>query len=81
MDFSWVLEPATLVGFLTLLVLEVVLGIDNLVFVAILANKVKPQIPRQSPHHRFVFGSGDTHHHVGSMAYIMTLDHAAVLRG
>ena len=43
MDFSWVLEPATLVGFLTLLVLEVVLGIDNLVFVAILANKVKPQ--------------------------------------
>ena len=42
MDFSWVLEPATLVGFLTLLVLEVVLGIDNLVFVAILANKVKP---------------------------------------
>ena len=43
MDFSWVLEPATLVGFLTLLVLEVVLGIDNLVFVALLANKVKPQ--------------------------------------
>ena len=43
MDLSWVLEPATLVGFFTLLVLEVVLGIDNLVFVAILANKVKPQ--------------------------------------
>ena len=43
MDLSWVLEPATLVGFLTLLVLEIVLGIDNLVFVAILANKVKPQ--------------------------------------
>ncbi|QJQ52409.1 MULTISPECIES: TerC family protein [Vitreoscilla] len=43
MDLSWVLEPATLAGFFTLLILEVVLGIDNLVFVAILANKVKPQ--------------------------------------
>ena len=37
-------EPAVWVGFATLLVLEVVLGIDNLVFVAILANKVKPHL-------------------------------------
>lgn len=42
MDFSWLAEPNTWLGFATLLVLEVVLGIDNLVFVAILANKVKP---------------------------------------
>ncbi len=42
MDFSWLAEPHTWIGFATLLVLEVVLGIDNLVFVAILANKVKP---------------------------------------
>lgn len=42
MDFSWLSEPHTWVGFATLLILEVVLGIDNLVFVAILANKVKP---------------------------------------
>ena len=42
MDFSWLAEPTTWIGFATLLVLEVVLGIDNLVFVAILANKVKP---------------------------------------
>ena len=41
MDFSWLAEPHTWIGFATLLVLEVVLGIDNLVFVAILANKVK----------------------------------------
>ena len=39
MDFSWLAEPHTWIGFATLLVLEVVLGIDNLVFVAILANK------------------------------------------
>lgn len=42
MDFSWLAEPHTWIGFATLLVLEVVLGIDNLVFVAILANKVQP---------------------------------------
>ena len=43
MDFSWLAEPTTWIGFATLLVLEVVLGIDNLVFIAILANKVKPK--------------------------------------
>ncbi|WP_107688605.1 TerC family protein [Neisseria wadsworthii] len=42
MDFSWLADPVTWLGFATLIVLEVVLGIDNLVFVAILANKVKP---------------------------------------
>ncbi len=44
MDFSWLADPHTWIGFATLLVLEVVLGIDNLVFVAILANKVKPSL-------------------------------------
>ena len=44
MDLSWLSEPQTWIGFATLLILEVVLGIDNLVFVAILANKVKPSL-------------------------------------
>ncbi|WP_038310563.1 TerC family protein [Kingella kingae] len=44
MDVSWLAEPQTWIGFATLLILEVVLGIDNLVFVAILANKVKPSL-------------------------------------
>ncbi len=44
MDISWLAEPQTWVGLITLLILEVVLGIDNLVFVAILANKVKPAL-------------------------------------
>ncbi|MBI1275148.1 CBS domain-containing protein [bacterium] len=35
-------DPTALVGLLTLIVLEVVLGIDNLVFVAILADKLPP---------------------------------------
>ncbi len=38
--FDWLADPAAWVGLLTLVVLEVVLGIDNLVFVAILADKL-----------------------------------------
>lgn len=76
MDLSWVLEPATLVGFFTLLVLEVVLGIDNLVFVAILANKVKPQHRDKAR----VIGLGLAVvmriGMLGAMAYIMTLEQA-----
>lgn len=36
------LDPSIWVALITLIVLEVVLGIDNLVFIAILANKVPP---------------------------------------
>src|SRR5690606_29263188 len=34
------LDPAVWVGLLTLVVLEIVLGIDNLIFIAILADKL-----------------------------------------
>ena len=37
---EWLLEPATWVGFLALVAIEVILGIDNLVFIAILADKL-----------------------------------------
>ncbi len=40
LDFAWVLEPTAWAGFLTLVLLELVLGIDNLVFIAILADKL-----------------------------------------
>ena len=36
-------DPATWAALLTLIVLEVVLGIDNLVFIAILSNKLPPE--------------------------------------
>ena len=36
-------EPATWAALITLIVLEVVLGIDNLVFIAILSNKLPPE--------------------------------------
>jgi predicted tellurium resistance membrane protein TerC/CBS domain-containing protein len=39
---EWMMEPTAWVGFLTLVLLEIVLGIDNLIFIAILANKLPP---------------------------------------
>src|SRR5690554_6168240 len=39
---EWLLDPTAWLGLLTLIVLEIVLGIDNLVFIAILANKLPP---------------------------------------
>jgi len=46
MDFSTVFDPQTLLAFATLLLLEVVLGIDNVIFISILAGKL-PQEQRQ----------------------------------
>ncbi|SHE28030.1 Membrane protein TerC, possibly involved in tellurium resistance [Lampropedia hyalina DSM 16112] len=42
---EWLSDPAVWIGLLTLIVLEIVLGIDNLVFIAILADKL-PQHQR-----------------------------------
>jgi CBS domain containing-hemolysin-like protein len=39
---EWLSDPNIWVGLLTLVVLEIVLGIDNLIFIAILAEKVPP---------------------------------------
>lgn len=44
MPFEWFADPAAWAGLATLVLLEVVLGIDNLMFVAILAGKL--------PHHQ-----------------------------
>ncbi|MES2705372.1 MAG: TerC family protein [Verrucomicrobiota bacterium] len=40
MDFSWVGSGAAWVGLVTLVILEVVLGIDNIVFISILTGKL-----------------------------------------
>ncbi len=42
MFFEWVVDPAAWAGLATLIFLEIVLGIDNLVFIAILADKLPP---------------------------------------
>ena len=42
MMFEWMADPAAWAGLATLIVLEIVLGIDNLVFIAILGDKLPP---------------------------------------
>lgn len=40
---EWLLDPTLWLGFFTLVLLELILGIDNLVFIAILAQKLPPK--------------------------------------
>ena len=40
MDFSWISQPETWIAFLTLVALELVLGVDNVIFISILASKL-----------------------------------------
>jgi predicted tellurium resistance membrane protein TerC len=39
-DFSWIIQPETWIAFLTLVSLELVLGVDNVIFISILAGKL-----------------------------------------
>lgn len=39
---EWLLQPATWIAFLTLVVLELVLGVDNIIFISILSGKLPP---------------------------------------
>ncbi len=45
---EFVFSPELLVAFLTLLVLEVVLGIDNVIFISILAAKLPPELQNRA---------------------------------
>ena len=40
--FEWIADPSAWAGLATLVLLEIVLGLDNLVFIAILAEKLPP---------------------------------------
>ncbi|HEX6669338.1 MAG TPA: TerC family protein [Gemmatimonadales bacterium] len=40
---EWISDPQAWVGFATLTVLEIVLGIDNIIFISILASKLPPE--------------------------------------
>src|SRR5512134_2488469 len=43
MDFSWLSDPETWIAFVTLIALELVLGVDNVIFISILAGKLPAQ--------------------------------------
>jgi predicted tellurium resistance membrane protein TerC len=40
---EWITEPQSLIALLTLTVLEIVLGIDNIIFISILSGKLPPE--------------------------------------
>ncbi len=43
MMFEWMADPSAWAGLFTLVLLEIVLGIDNLIFIAILVDKLPPE--------------------------------------
>lgn len=76
---EWLADPTAWLGLLTLIVLELVLGIDNLVFIAILADKLPPE-QRDRAVDRFVAGVADASGPAGE--YFLVGDaHAAAVRG
>jgi predicted tellurium resistance membrane protein TerC len=48
---DWLADPQAWVGFITLLALEIILGIDNVIFISILAGKLPPE---QQPKARYL---------------------------
>lgn len=44
---EWITEPEALIALLTLTVLEIVLGIDNIIFISILTGKLPPAEQRK----------------------------------
>jgi predicted tellurium resistance membrane protein TerC len=48
---EWITNPEVWIAFVALLSLEIVLGIDNIIFISILAGKLRPE---QQPRARFV---------------------------
>jgi len=45
--FAWVFEPATFASLITLTIMEIVLGIDNIVFLSVIVSKLKEPLRRK----------------------------------
>ena len=76
---EFLMDPSIWVGLLTLVVLEIVLGIDNLVFIAILADKLPP---KQRDKARLIGLSGAGHATGSALRYLVDghADQTVVLR-
>ena len=49
---EWLSDPSSWVAFLTLVALEIVLGIDNIIFISILAGKLPAEDQKRARLHR-----------------------------
>ncbi|MEB3753286.1 TerC family protein [Acinetobacter sp. MD2(2019)] len=74
MMFEWMSDPSAWVGLATLVVLEIVLGIDNLVFIAILAEKLPPEQRNTARIVGLTFALCMRMVLLASIAWIVTLD-------
>jgi predicted tellurium resistance membrane protein TerC len=45
--YDWLFEPATLASLVTLTIMEIVLGIDNIVFLSVITSKLKDPVTRK----------------------------------
>lgn len=73
MIFEWMSDPAAWVGLFTLVILEIVLGIDNLVFIAILAEKLPPEQRNKARIIGLVLALGMRLILLASIAWVVTL--------
>lgn len=73
MIFEWMSDPAAWVGLATLVVLEIVLGIDNLVFIAILAEKLPPEQRNKARILGLILALGMRLILLASIAWVVTL--------
>ena len=75
---EWIADPGAWVGLLTLIVLEIVLGVDNLIFIAILSDK----LPQQQRDRARVIGlslaAGMRLALLASIAWVMSLTAPAI---
>ena len=54
LEFAWVTDPSAWAGLGTLILIEIVLGIDNIVFISILSTT----LPHSQRRHAFLVGLG-----------------------
>ena len=68
---EWLSDPESWIALITLIALELVLGVDNVIFISILSGKLPPARPTPCPHNRHYAGSDHTH----SAITVVILDH------
>ena len=73
MGFEWMMDPTAWAGLAMLVVLEIVLGIDNLVFIAILTDKLPPQQQDRARLTGLTLALGMRLVLLGAMSWIVTL--------
>ena len=73
MIFEWMSDPSAWIGLFTLVILEIVLCIDNLVFIAILAEKLPPEQRNKARIIGLVLALGMRLILLASIAWVVTL--------